>query len=114
MKSQPKLNTLSIWAAIPVDGMYSKKYISNRTYSIDNDYGVASVNKPIYAYAKNLKRSKLDFSLFMYSDSPNQETIEKFFNESVKSIKTELITEALVIASSNNFKYTDIKFKENE
>jgi len=113
MKKQPILNRLCVWAKIPTDGLYSKKYTSNRTYSVGRELGVASTDKPVYAYAKNYKKSKLDFSLFMYSDSSDEKVIEEFFDKSISKVTAQVVADALVIASSNNFEYTELEFKES-
>lgn len=113
MTKQPKLNVLSVWERIPHDGLYTKQYNANRTYSMPSGVvGVASYDKPVFAYAKSYKKNNQDFSLFMYSDSKNAKSVEKFFDESVKNVTKEDISEALTIASTNGFKYLDIDYKE--
>lgn len=111
-KNHPHLNVLSIWEAIPTDEFYSKQYNAKRTYLQPSGVvSEASIEKPIYAYAKNYTKGKKDFSLFMYSDSSNSKAVEKFFDASVKNVKTTDVSEALVIASTNGFKYTAMLFK---
>lgn len=114
-KNAPILNALCIWESIPTDEFYSKRYNSSRTYKLPN--GVIETptpDKPVFAYAKNYKKGKKEFALFMYSDSSNGEAIEKFMDKAIKDVKVADVSEALVIASTNGFKYTDKVFKEDK
>lgn len=106
-KNAPILNALCIWEAIPTDEFYSKQYNSSRTYKLAN--GVVETptpDKPVFAYAKNYSKGKKDFSLFIYSDSRNGKAIEEFMDKAIKEVKIADISDALVVASTNGFKYT--------
>lgn len=114
-KNAPILNALCIWEAIPTDEFYSKQYSSSRTYKLPN--GVIETptpDRPVFAYAKNYTKGKKDFSLFLYSDSNDEKSIEEFMDKAIKDVKVADVSEALVIASTNGFKYTDKVFKEDK
>lgn len=112
-RNYPIANALSIWEAIPHEGLYSKTYTSRRTYKLSSGVIVEpSAETPIIAYAKNYKKNKKEFSLFMYSSSKNEKDIEKFMDKAVKDIKVADVSEALVIATTGGFKYTTHVYKE--
>ena len=50
----------------------------------------------------------------MYSDSNDAKSVEKFMDKAIKDVKVADVSEALVIASTNGFKYTDKVFKEDK
>ena len=114
-RNYPIANALSIWEAIPHEGLYSKTYTSRRTYKLSSGVIVEPTSEtPIIAYAKNYTKGKKDFSLFLYSDSKDAKAIEKFMDKAIKDVKVADVSEALVIASTNGFKYTDKVFKEDK
>ena len=111
-RNYPVVNALSIWEAIPHKGLYSKVYTSRRTYKLSSGTIVdPTPESPLIAYAKNYKKNKKDFSLFIYSDSKDEKSIEDFMDKAVKNITSSDISEALVIATTGGFKYTNDTYK---
>lgn len=107
---KPVLDKIAIWTPIPDKGVFSKTFIGRLEYQDKNGVlGQASVSRPIYSYAKNYAKFKLDFSLFVYTDNSDTEDVVKALDEAAKKIKKKEIDNVVGTAGYGNFRYLEDK-----
>lgn len=102
------INRVALWKPI------RSSEISIRTYTNAYPYmnkggilGHGSVANPVYRYAKNFTKHKLDFALFIFSTESDVKKIQDYFDSVVEKLKKKDISETLVKASMSNFAYID-------
>jgi len=101
-----ELNRPALWRPIRSDQVSIRKYSAAYPYQIQSGVIARStVSKPVVRYAKNFRKHRTDFSLFLFTHETDIAKVEKFFIYVVNKLKKEDISETLKTADMSNFKY---------
>lgn len=89
----PILNQVAIWRSIPSQELDIRAYI-NYSYLENSIIKNSGMNK-IYRYAKNYSFKDRNYCLIIVTTESDTKKIEKFLDETSKSIKEKQITGSL-------------------
>ena len=111
--NRPYLNRIAIWQAIPEKELYSNQYQADLEYIISPSNVIKSVSvaEPLYSYARNFVKDKLNFALFIYTDEKSAVKMDKFLKDTAKKIKKTDVLEILAMSGRNSYRYLDIYYK---
>ena len=100
-------NTPAIFRALRTDDIQVNAYTGGYPYKLDGQLVQSSVKEPIYSYAKNYRKFKKDFSLFIWTPESDIKKITKHFEEVLKGVKREDIASIIV----SDWQYLQPKYK---
>ena len=103
--NRPVIDQVAIWTPIGDNKVYSKTYIGRMEYLNGKILDVASLEKPLYAYANNYEKFGLKFSLFVYSLLDDTSYVLKEFDRLIKSVKKKDIQNLLQTTGYDNFRF---------
>lgn len=106
-----QLNIPAIWKPIPSDEVNVRVYEDTFPYSDNRQLNVATNDKPIYRYAKNYGIDGLRFSLCLFTDEKNEDTIMKYLHRVYEKMDKQQVGMALMNATSSNFTYIEDKYE---
>lgn len=103
------INKIAIWKANFHKGYTVRKMPIGTRYQ--NESGIYCVaDKPMYRYAKNYKVKKTEFVLFARSFREDKNGVETELDKVAKTITEEYAKKA-ILASAENFEYTNNSLK---
>lgn len=113
MRELVKINRAGLWRPIRSSETSVRKYSGAYPYVTEGGLVMQStLQEPVIRYAKNYRKFKKDFSLFMFTHESDSAKVEKHFEDVVKKLKQREINETLLKASMSDFSYVDAVYEE--
>lgn len=108
MKKYVEVNTPAIYRKLRSDGVLKRSYTGGYPYLSNGVLMQSSIARPIYSYGKNFKRFGKEFSLFMWTNERNQDSVEDHFSKVAKSLRRDQIMS--VLNNTNGFLYVEPRY----
>lgn len=104
-------NRPGIFRKLRTEELQIRSYSGGYPYRMNGAIQTSSPKAPMYSYAKNFKKFKKEFSLFVWTVEPSADKISAHFEKVLKNVTREDVHGIISNPSFSNYNYLEPELK---